>query len=203
MDRKTLEKAITTLKNGGVLVFPTETVYGIGCGVFFQQSIRRVLKIKERKADKPLPVLISDTDQLTGLVKGSSAMVSSLIKTFWPGPLTIIFQAGEAVPEEVTAGTGTVGVRMPDHPLCLEILKQYGKPVVAPSANISGQEPPASFMKIEPAVIEEADMAMDDGVCRYGIPSTVVDATGRELVIVREGAITITELQTAVPAVIK
>jgi len=203
MDRSIIDKAVKTLKNGGVLVFPTETVYGIGCGVFVRQSIRRVLAIKKRKTDKPLPVLISDTDQLAGLVKGSPAMAASLIKAFWPGPLTVIFEAGEAVPEEVTAGTGTVGVRMPDHPLCLEIIKEYGHPVIAPSANISGQEPPASFMKIEPAVIEEADMAMDDGVCRYGIPSTVVDATGRELVIVREGAITITELQTAVPAVIK
>ncbi len=173
----------------GVIVFPTETVYGIGCDALDRDVIRRVLDIKKRTLNKPLPVLISDTKQLDDLVKEMPPLAEDLIKAFWPGPLTIVFKAKDTLPEEVTAGSGSVGVRMPDHPVCLEIIKAVGGPIIAPSANLSGKTPPAAFSEIDRSIIQASDFALDAGRCQYGIPSTVVDVREEKPVIIREGTI--------------
>lgn len=173
----------------GVIVFPTETVYGIGCDAFDREAIQRVLTIKKRTIKKPLPVLISDIRQLDDLVAKRPPLAEDLRKAFWPGPLTIVFRAKETVPDEVTAGSGSVGVRMPDQPACFEIIRAVGGPIIAPSANLSGKTSPAAFLEVEPAVLQAADFAFDAGRCRYGIPSTVVDVRGDKAVVIREGAI--------------
>lgn len=173
-----IKKAIEIINSGGVIIFPTETVYGIGCSIKSKDGIKRIYKIKGRDKKKPLQVLISDIKQLDGLVSRISTQAHTLIDKYWPGPLTIIFKN--------KSGNGTIGVRMPDHKVALKLIGACG-PLYATSANTSGDSPPVCAKD----VTVEADLLLDGGDCTIKESSTVIDASTDHLKVIRKGRITL------------
>ncbi|MFH2033820.1 MAG: L-threonylcarbamoyladenylate synthase [Candidatus Margulisiibacteriota bacterium] len=182
---QSIDLAVEALNAGKVIIFPTETVYGIGCSLQHLEAIKRIFEIKGRPADKPLPVLISNTKQLNGLVKEVPERAMAIIKKFWPGPLTLVFDKTDRIPDIVSCNSETVGIRMPDDKIVLEIIEKLGSPLVATSANLSGQEPPSRPEEIK----IEADLLVDGGRCRLKIPSTVLDVRADPPLILRMGSI--------------
>jgi len=177
-DRFALNLAAKTIKNDGVIIFPTETVYGLGGLVTSEVAIKRMYEIKKRPAGKPFQILISDLSQLDELTDKVSEKAQELISKHWPGPLTLIFKN--------KGGSSTVGVRMPDHSLLRELIKLTG-PLASSSANLSGESDPTSADEVK----IEADLLLDGGKCRLGQPSTVIDASVDPPQILRQGSIKI------------
>ncbi len=177
-----INKAIKILKQGGVIIFPTETVYGIGCAYDNQEAIDRIYEIKKRPKDKPLQVLIADKKQLDDLAEGIPAEAQELIDKNWPGPLTIIVATGRDLSLQYN---GTLGIRMPDHPIALQIIRELGKPMAATSANISGEPAPTSVNEIN----IEADLTIDGGKTDQGIASSVIDFTVDPPKTIRKGIV--------------
>lgn len=165
------------LKTGGVIIFPTETVYGIGALASDEKAIKRIYKIKKRSSDKPLQVLIADPRQVETLALDISAKARELMKKYWPGPLTLVFKA---------ASGNSVGIRMPKHDWLLKLIKETG-PLAASSANLSGEPEPVSAQEVK----IEADLLIDGGKCKLGEASTVVDVSTDPPLILREGKIKI------------
>ena len=174
---ESLQQAKDIINSGGVIIFPTETVYGIGTSVNSEGGVKRIYDLKIRPNEKQLQVLISNIEQLNGLVDSIPNNAKPLIEKYWPGPLTIVFKK---------KGSGTVGIRMPNHQVPLEIIRDCG-PIFATSANISGKNPPISADDVD----IDADLLLDDGPCLIKEASTVVDATGENLKILRQGSIKI------------
>lgn len=159
-----IKKAVKILKQGGVVIFPTETVYGIGCAWDDQKAIDRICEIKKRPKGKPLQILIADKKQLDDLGAIITKEAEKAIDKTWPGPLTIIVQ---------TRHGKSLGIRMPNHPIPLQIIKELGKPLAATSANLSGEPAPASFDQIT----IKADFAIDSGTCKIKTASAIIDFT--------------------------
>ena len=167
--------AIDLLMSGGVTIFPTETVYGIGALAANEKGIKRIYEIKKRSSDKPLQILIADLKQVDSLVSEITPYARELMKEYWPGPLTLVFKA--------KAG-GTVGIRMPNQDWLLNLIKETG-PLAATSANLSGESEPVSAQEVK----VEADILIDGGRCQLGQPSTVIDVSVDPPIILREGNI--------------
>ncbi len=174
-----LEEAVRTLERGGLVIIPTETVYGIASKLEYAEKI---YEAKRRPRNKPLPVQTSLEEIEKVAIVDERAR--RLAEAFWPGPLTIVMKARPSVPEVITAGTGKVGVRVPNHPFTLELLRRVG-PLAVTSANLSGGKSPRSPEE----VTVEADLMIDAGSCPLGSASTVVDLTEPEPKILREGPI--------------
>jgi L-threonylcarbamoyladenylate synthase len=172
-----LEQAIEILKSGGILIFPTETVYGIGTLASNEKGIKRIYEIKKRSSDKPLQILIADPKQVEMLASGISVKARELMKKYWPGPLTLVFKA---------ASGNSVGIRMPKHDWLLKLIKETG-PLAASSANLSGETEPISAQEVK----IEADLLIDGGKCKLGEASSVVDVSTDPPLILREGKIKI------------
>ena len=185
-----IAKAAELIKAGGIVAFPTETVYGIGTNAFDEEGVKKIYKIKNRPKNKPLPILLAESSQIKSVVAKISKKAEELMKKFWPGPLTIIFEKSVKVPNIVSAGSQTVGVRIPDHKVIQELIKASGVPIVATSANKSGEEAPKDAQEVEKS-LKEIDLILDGGKTKLGIPSTVVDATKEPLEVLREGSIKI------------
>ena len=184
-------KAVT--QRGEVVAIPTETYYGLGVDPFNPKAVDRLLALKDREAGKPILVLIGSLDQLSSLVQEVPSAASSLIETFWPGPLTIVFPARPSLPTSLTAGTGNVGVRLSScRPLC-ELLERVG-PLTGTSANRTGAPPAQTPEAVQETLHDEVELIVDCGPTPGGLPSTVVEACG-SLRIIREGAIGRTALE--------
>ena len=195
-----LRKAAEVVRNGGVLVYPTETVYGIGSGPFQIEAMRRIHLLKQRSAPKPLLLLLGSTGDLRGLVRGVTREARRLMEEFWPGPLTLVFPAAPGLPDELTRGRGTIGIRIPSSPLCVRLIELTGTPLTSTSANLSGEEPLNSVGEMLSAFPPGIDCLLDAGPLPPSAPSTVVDVSGPVPVIVREGAISKEALITFLPA---
>lgn len=189
------QKASGVLAEGGLVIFPTETVYGLAADALSEGAVRRVWEVKGRPPDKPLPVQVADVGGLRLLWREVPEDLLPLINAFMPGPLTLVYWRSALVPDIVTAGADTVGVRIPNHPVALALLRVFGRPVVAPSANLSGEEPPSRVEGISPQLLERVDLVIDAGDTGGGIPSTVLDATVRPARILRAGALSPDELR--------
>ncbi|MGC8784719.1 MAG: L-threonylcarbamoyladenylate synthase [Armatimonadota bacterium] len=189
------QKASNVLAGGGLVIFPTETVYGLAADALSEEAVRRVWEVKGRPSDKPLPVQVADMDGLRLLWREVPADLLPLINAFMPGPLTLVYWRSALVPDIVTAGTDTVGVRVPNHPVALALLRAFGRPIVAPSANLSGEEPPSRVEDISPQLLEQVELVIDAGDTGGGIPSTVLDATVRPARVLRAGALSPHELR--------
>jgi L-threonylcarbamoyladenylate synthase len=187
-DQEQIKKAVDILKQGGVVAYPTDTVYGLGADIYNSNAVERVFEIKKRSKDLPLPVLIASKDQLRSLTANIPSIANELIKRFWPGALTIVFLKSVSVPDNVTAGSDKIAVRMPDHPIPLSIIKSLGKPITGTSANISGQPNPLTHVEVKAQLDENVDYIIEGGQCS-GVESTIVDVTTEQLVIIRRGAI--------------
>lgn len=184
-----LTAAVKTYRGGGVIAYPTETLYGLGVDPFNADAVKKLFTLKGRNEDKPVSVIIKDTAMLKKVAVEITPAAWILLRRFWPGPLTIIFKATAYVPHGLTAGTGTIGVRISDNPLTQALLEKIGSPITATSANPSGGPPPKSVKEVLGYFDGNIDIVIDGGTLPQGAPSTVVDATSNEIKIVREGAI--------------
>ena len=189
-DEEGLKDAAAALSAGNVVGFPTETVYGLGADALDPEAVKKIFEAKGRPGDNPLIVHIYDKSQIEGLVSEVTPTAQALIDSFMPGPITVIMRKAACVPDEVTAGLDTVGIRMPSHTLCNKFLKYCGCPVAAPSANLSGSPSPTTALHVMNDMDGYVYAVVDGGECEVGLESTVVDATGEKPVILRPGAVT-------------
>ncbi len=182
--------AATVLRDGGIVVFPTETVYGIGASAHSCFGPNEIFEIKVRPLDKPLPWLVENDDAL--LDKYGVAVpdyAHYLAKAFWPGALTLVVKASDVVGKDFRAEDDTVALRSPDHEVIMELIHASGGPIIATSANTSGAPAPVMFSQVEERIIAAADVSLDGGETEHKLASTVVDCTGPKPVVLREGAI--------------
>ena len=188
-----VKTAASIISRGGVIVYPTDTVYGIGCDVFNTEAVKRIYEVKKRDP-KPMPVLcksISDIERV-GLMDDR---VLTLANIFWPGPVSILVPKLDRLPDIVTAGNTEVAVRIPDNLIILEVMERAGTPIVGTSANISGQPPPATHTEISSEIINEVDAVIEAGYTKYKKPSTVIKLKDEnQLLIIREGALKIEDV---------
>jgi len=183
-----IKKAAAILRKGGLVAFPTETVYGLGANALDKEALKKVYEIKKRPKNKPLTVHISGIGQLKKIVGAVPPEAVKLIDRYWPGPLTIILK---------DARGKKIGFRMPDNKIAFRLIEEAGVPVVAPSANISGNKPPASAKEVLRDLDGKIDIVIDGGKTKIGIESTVVDMTGKTPKVLREGAIKVRSLRGA------
>lgn len=178
-DEKTIEFAAALLQDGGLVAFPTETVYGIGANFQNKESISRLYEIKKRPLNKPFTIHISTTEMIAEMGCDTSPLADELIRRFWPGPLTIILESKN----------GKLGFRMPKNTVAKELISKAKVPLVVPSANISGEKPPAEAREVINALDGKIDLILDSGKTEFGMESTVVDTTSFPYKILRKGAI--------------
>ena len=185
-----LDEAVELIKNGEVVVFPTETVYGLGANAFDSKAVRKIFEAKGRPMDNPLIAHIGDISWIDDLAVDISDGARKVIETFMPGPITIILKRSNRVPDEVTAGLDTVGIRFPKHAVAREFIKACGVPLAAPSANTSTKISPTSAMHVFEDMQGRIPLILQGGACEVGIESTIVDMTADIPTILRPGAIT-------------
>jgi L-threonylcarbamoyladenylate synthase len=182
-------EARRVLGAGGLLAVPTETYYALAVNPFDEDALKRLFALKERAAEKPVLVLVSDTEMLAQVAREVPEAARALMARFWPGPLTIILPAREGLPALLTGNTGTVGVRQPAQPVTLGLLKALGFPLTGTSANRAGHAPLTEAAAVERDLGEGVDLILAAGTCPGGQPSTIVDASGYPVRLVRAGAI--------------
>lgn len=189
-----IDRAAATLRAGGLVAFPTETVYGLGANALDEAAVRRIFAAKGRPVDNPLIVHIADASHLDALCSSVTPLARQLAARHWPGPLTLVLQATPAVPAVTRGGLETVAVRVPDHPVALHLLRAARVPIAAPSANRSGRPSPTTAEHVRADFGDAVDVIVDGGPCGLGVESTVVDARGDVPIVLREGMITREEL---------
>ncbi len=196
-----IEEAAAVLKSGGVVAFPTETVYGLGADALLPEGARRIYEAKGRPSDNPLIVHIAAWDALANIAETIPSEARTLADAFWPGPLTMILPKSGAVPYETTGGLTTVAVRMPSHPVARALILASGGFIAAPSANTSGRPSPTLASHVAADLAGRIPLILDGGPVGIGIESTIVDLTGETPQILRPGYVTETMLTEAIGAV--
>jgi L-threonylcarbamoyladenylate synthase len=194
-DAAGLETAARILRDGGVVGMPTETVYGLAANAGDPVAVARIFAVKGRPADNPLIVHLASVDELDRVVASVGPLAARLAERFWPGPLTLVLEAGPAVPAITTGGLSTVAVRVPDHPVAAALLAAFGGPLAAPSANRSGRPSPTTAGHVVADLGDDLGVVLDGGPCPVGVESTVVDARGAVPIVLREGSITREDLE--------
>jgi len=192
--RLAITQAADTLRSGGLVAFPTETVYGLGANALDAAAVARIYEAKQRPAWDPIIVHIAgpvaENPMLQNLVSEIPSPARELMVSFWPGPLTLLLPRSAAVPDAVTAGRALVGIRMPAHPVAFELIRQAGVPIAAPSANIFGHISPTTAAHVLEDLDGRIDVVLDAGPTEHGVESTVLDPTQAPMMIYRPGAIT-------------
>jgi L-threonylcarbamoyladenylate synthase len=191
----TLEQAAGILRTGGLVALPTETVYGLGANALDAAAVERIFAAKQRPAWDPIIVHVADENMLDGLVEQIPDAARKLIAAFWPGPLTLLLPRTAAVPDVVTAGRPLVGVRMPAHPVALELIRRAGVPVAAPSANLFGHISPTTAEHVLADLDGRIDAVLDAGPTEHGVESTVLDPCQSPMMIYRPGAVTSVQIR--------
>jgi L-threonylcarbamoyladenylate synthase len=190
-----LNEAAEVLARGGLVAFPTDTVYGVGCHAFRPAAIQRLYAAKERPRDKAIPLLIADPRSLLMVARHVPDEAALLACRFWPGGLTLVLPRSQRLPTILTGGEDSVAVRVPDHEIPLSLIRKLGAPLAASSANRSGHPAPIEAEAVERELGDRIELLIDGGACPGGVASTVLDLTSRRLAILREGAITRETLQ--------
>ena len=198
-DDNSISEAGKILRNGGLVAFPTETVYGLGANALMPDSVKKIYEAKGRPSDNPLIVHISDIDELMPLVCDINDNARKLINAFMPGAFTIILKKSEIVPDTVTAGMDTVAVRFPENETAQRLIRTAGVPIAAPSANISGKPSPTRAVHVIEDMNGKIDGIINGEDCKVGVESTIVDATGEKPRILRPGGVTYDEICKIVP----
>lgn len=191
-----LEEGIRILKNGGVITFPTDTVYGLGADAFNSEAVKRIYEIKKRPKHLPLPLLIGDLSQLNTVAKPVHGIALFLAQRFWPGGLTLVLPKADLLPSYLSQGS-TVAVRLPSHPTCLSLIGGLGRPIIGTSANLSGNPPTLSADEVRQQLGDKVDLIIA-GKCPAGVESTIVDATSETPLILRQGIISPHEIEEAI-----
>ena len=182
-------KAALIIKSGGVISFPTRYLYGLGADAFNPNAVDKVFKIKRRPYNKPLPVLVSKRIDLPGLVRNIPTSATRIMERFWPGAITLVFEAVDTLPENLTAGTDRIGIRMPEHPVAKALTDAVEGPITATSANITGHAGCSRVSDLDSLIADKLDLILDVGPLKGGRGSTVVDVTADPPKILREGAV--------------
>lgn len=182
--------AAAELRAGRLVVFPTETVYGLGANIFNERAVQRIFRAKNRPQDNPLIVHVADAPQAAALMDAVPPWFDELVEEFWPGPLTLVVRRNAAVLDVVSAGLPTVAIRMPAHVMARQLIREAGVPVAAPSANRSGRPSPTTAPEAYEEMRGRAEVVLDGGPCRIGIESTVLDLTTKRPIVLRPGVIT-------------
>lgn len=194
-DIKHLEEAAEIIKLGGIGAFPTETVYGLGANALDGEAVKKIFEAKGRPQDNPLIIHIAKKEDIDKYVAEVPKFAEELIEKYWPGPLTIILKKKDIVSDITSAGLDTVGVRMPDNDIALKLIELSGVPIAAPSANISGRPSPTDIERCEEDLNGRVDFIVGSEKSKIGVESTIVDATGEHLCVLRPGGITLEMLK--------
>jgi L-threonylcarbamoyladenylate synthase len=189
-DPELIREAAGVIKQGGVIVFPTRCLYGLGADAMNPGAVERVIEIKQRPQDNPILVLIHSKKQLELLVEKFPPPAAAIMAAFWPGRVTLVFDARETLPDLLTAQTGKIGVRLPGHPVAAAILREVKGPVTGTSANISGRPGCSRLTGMSSQITGREDLVLDAGTLQGGVGSTVVDVTEEPPRILREGQVT-------------
>lgn len=189
-----LDQAAAMLDRGGLVALPTETVYGLAADCRDSQAVEKIYLAKGRPEQKPLSVLLTGMEMVEGVCQNIPPLAYRLAEAFWPGPLTMILPSRGTVAPVVTAGGDTLGVRCPDHPLTLAVIRRLGRPLAAPSANLSDQPSPKTAQEVLAALDGRVDGVLDGGNCTVGVESTIVDLTGPQPRILRQGGLAASEI---------
>ncbi len=193
-----LERAAALLRSGGLVAFPTETVYGLGANALDPVAVARIYEAKGRPSTSPLIVHVADVEMARTVVAEWPEAAQRLAERFWPGPLTLVLTKRDAVPDGVTAGLGTVGVRQPAHPVALELIRRAGVPVAAPSANPFMGLSPTTAEHVREGLGDAVDLVVDGGSCAVGIESTVLSLVGCRAVLLRPGMVSRTMIEEVI-----
>ncbi len=188
-----ISAAISILKNGGIIAYPTETFYGLGAKYDIDSALKRLYEIKQRPEEKAMPLIIGDKKELSLITDSINASTEELIDRFWPGPLTVLFNALPDLTEYIVS-LNKAALRIPGESFALKLAKVSGFPITATSANISGMPPADSAKMVLDYFDGSIDLIIDGGKTKGGLPSTIVDATGNTIKIIRKGAVEITAL---------
>lgn len=202
MERGTnIQKAASILRNGGLVAFPTETVYGLGADGFNPLAVARIFEVKQRPSFDPLILHIGFPEDIQKLFKNSDDIrINSLINKFWPGPLTIVAEKQPSVPDIVTSGMRTVAVRMPSNHMALDLIREAGIPVAGPSANLFGKLSPTMPQHVHKQ-LKGVDYLLDGGKTQIGVESTIISFSGQSVRLLRPGAITFEQLKEIIPEI--
>lgn len=193
-DEAAMREAAECIRRGGLVAFPTETVYGLGADSFNSAAVKKIYEAKGRPSDNPLISHIADMTEALRLAEFIPADAQKLMDAYWGGPLTIILKRRQDVPSVISAGLDTVSIRMPSHPVANMLIRLAGTPIAAPSANLSGSPSPTTFEHCRADMDGRVDMIIDGGSSSIGVESTVVDMTGEVPVILRPGAVTLEDI---------
>ncbi len=196
--RTCLSKAAELIRSGQLVAFPTETVYGLGANALDPAAIEKIYAAKGRPAASPLIVHVSSIEMARGLVREWPEQAENLARRFWPGPLTLVLPKQPHVPDRLTAGLDTVGVRMPAHPMALELIREAGVPIAAPSANRFTELSPTTAQHVRDALGDRVAMVLDGGPATVGIESTVLSIAGSGAVLLRPGMVTRQEIEAVI-----
>ena len=192
---KEIEEAANIIKNGGIVIFPTETVYGIGANGLDEKAVKRIYEVKKRDYNKPISLLVSDFQMIEKLTKDITDIEYRIMRAFFPGPLTIILKKKDIIPSIVTSGGDTVGIRMPEGDLARKLVELSGVPIATPSANISGKRSGTNLKEIMKDFKGKVDFYIDGGESKLGLASTIVKIIDNKVHILREGSITKEEIE--------
>lgn len=198
---KALDRAAGVISTGGLVVMPTETVYGLAANARDVNAVRGIFLVKGRPQDNPLIVHIADMEELSGIAVDLSDMAKKALRAFWPGPFTAVLKKHESIPLEVTAGLNTVAVRMPALKAARDLIKRSGCPIAAPSANTSGKPSPTCAKHVIDDLMGKVPVILDGGSSEYGVESTVCDLTGDVPVVLRPGGVTAEMIEKELGAV--
>ena len=191
INNKELDKCVDIIKKGGIIIFPTDTVYGIGCNVFDEKAIKRVFEIKNRSYNKPICVLCSGIEDIEKLVLNLNEKERNIINEYMPGSCTLIVNKKKEISNMLTSGLDTVGVRIPGNDIAIELIKKCGFPISTTSANISGESDFTEIKEIFKEFGEKVDVIIDGGKSKIGVPSTIVEIENNEVKILRQGSLEI------------
>ena len=194
-EKEMVAEAAAVIRSGGLVAFPTETVYGLGADALNEAAVRRIFEVKGRPPDNPIIVHVADRDSVYLLASEVPRAAEELISRFWPGPLTLVLKRTELVPAVTCGGLETVAVRMPAHQVALELIKEAGVPIAAPSANVSGSPSPTSAEHVLRDLRGKIEMVLDGGPAEIGVESTVIDMTVDPPELLRPGGLPLEEIE--------
>jgi L-threonylcarbamoyladenylate synthase len=197
-DERSIQEAAKIIANGGVIAFRTDTLYGLGANPFNRDAVERIKQLKGRENRKPILIVVSDREQVRRFVSEQSPAFNLLAKTFWPGPLTLIGKAAPEISEEITAGTETIGVRLPADDTVRMFVRACGGALTATSANPSRQEPAKTAQEVRSYFGDAVDLIVDGGSAHTNQPSTVIDVCGDDPRLIREGVISWSKIQSTI-----
>jgi L-threonylcarbamoyladenylate synthase len=198
-DPAAIKQAALVIKGGGIIAYPTRCLYGLGADAFNAAAVDRIYTVKQRAAQKPILILIDHPGRLKRLVTRVPGTAANIMQQFWPGRVTLVFEAGEQVAPALTGGSGKIGIRLPGHPVASALVEAVGGPITGTSANLSGRPGCHRISDLAPQIARQLDLILDAGPLAGGRGSTVVDVTGKDQpIVLREGVISARDILQAV-----